>query len=125
MNKRGLHKSSSLFYFRGNDYICIMFRTQAQIDDIVTEAKAYLYENLQGVSIVYQSRVGEEAFNTYMNSVNNAENLIKSIEFIGSNLQDNNKLVEELQGIIGSAMFAKEYVENGYVENGYFKYNPS
>ena len=102
-----------------------MFRTQAQIDNIVTEAKAYLYENLQGVSIVYQSRVGEEAFNTYMNSVNNAENLIKSIEFIGSNLQDNNKLVEELQGIIGSAMFSKEYVENGYVENGYFKYNPS
>ncbi len=115
----------SFFYLRGNDYICIMFRTQAQIDDIVTEAKAYLYENLQGVSIVYQSRVGEEAFNTYMNSVNNAENLIKSIEFIGSNLQDNNKLVEELQGIIGSAMFSKEYVENGYVENGYFKYNPS
>ena len=102
-----------------------MFRTQAEIDDIVTQAKAYLYENLQGVSIVYQSQVGEQAFNTYMDSVNNAENLIKSIEFIGSNLQDNNKLIEELQGIIGKPLLSKGYVENGYVENGYIKYNPS
>lgn len=102
-----------------------MFKTQAEIDNIVVDAKAYLYESTQTVAAELQQQAAQQYYYTVMNANATPNYYIKAIEFIGSNLMQNNLFVEALQGVTKSVDKAERYVENGYVETGYTKSNPS
>ena len=102
-----------------------MFKTQAEIEDIVIDAKAYLYQSTQTIAAELQVQAAQPYYNDVMNANATPNYYIKAIECIGSNLTQNNLFVEALQGVTKSVDKAEKYVENGYVETGYTKSNPS
>ena len=102
-----------------------MFKTQAQIDEIVVDAKAYLYQSTQTIAAELQIQAAQAYYNDVMNAKALPNYYIKAIEFIGSNLRQNNLFSDALQGTTESVNTMERYVENGYVETGYIKSNPS
>lgn len=102
-----------------------MFKTQAQIDEIVVDAKAYLYQSTQTIAAELQIQAAQAYYNDVMNANTLPNYYIKAIEFIGSNLRQNNLFSDALQGTTESVNTMERYVENGYVETGYIKSNPS
>jgi hypothetical protein len=102
-----------------------MFKTQAQIDEIVVDAKAYLYQSTQTIAAELQIQAAQSYYNDVMNANALPNYYIKAIEFIGSNLRQNNLFSDALQGTTESVNTMERYVENGYVETGYIKSNPS
>jgi hypothetical protein len=101
-----------------------MFKTQAEIDDIVVDAKAYLYQSTQTIAAELQEQAAQEYYNAVMNANATPNYLIKAIEFIGSNINQNNLFAEALQGSTQSVDKQEKYVEDGYVDTGYTKSNP-
>jgi hypothetical protein len=101
-----------------------MFKTQAEIDDIVVDAKAYLYQSTQTIAAELQEQAAQEYYNDVMNANATPNYLIKAIEFIGSNINQNNLFAEALQGSTQSVDKQEKYVEDGYVDTGYTKSNP-
>jgi hypothetical protein len=102
-----------------------MFKTQTEIDEIVVDAKAYLYQSTQTIAVELQEQASQNYYNSVMNANATPNYYIKAIEFIGSNLTQNNLFVEALQGVTSNVDTAEIYVEKGYVETGYTKSNPS
>lgn len=100
-----------------------MFKTAAEINEIVQDAKAYLYESTQTIGEVYQKYPDNVYFNRLMNYNAQGSYFIKAIEFIGSNIEQNNLFVEALQGVTQRAIIADSYVEMGYVDDEYTKPN--
>lgn len=102
-----------------------MFKTQAQIDEIVVDAKAYLYQSTQTIAAELQIQAAQSFYNDVMNANATPNYYIKAIEFIGSDLAQNNLFSDALQGSTQRVNTMERYVENGYVETGYIKSNPS
>ena len=96
-------------------YIFDMFNKQAQIDEIVVDAKAYLYQSTQTIAAELQIQAAQNYYNQVMNANATPNYYIKAIEFIGSNLTQNNLFAEALQGSTKSVDTMERYVENGYV----------
>ncbi len=101
-----------------------MFKTQQEIDDIVVDAKAYLYQSTQTIAAELQEQAAQAYYNDVMNANATPNYLIKAIEFIGSNINQNNLFAEALQGSTQSVDKQEKYVEDGYVDTGYTKSNP-
>ena len=101
-----------------------MFKTKAQISEIVVDAKAYLYQSTQTIAAELQIQAAQAYYNKVMDANATPNYYIKAIEFIGSDLVQNNLFVEALQGTTESVDTMERYVENGYVETGYTKSNP-
>lgn len=98
-----------------------MFKSDEQIQEIVEDAKAFLYERSQVIGIVLSGNEANNLYNSILNSSRNVVNLIKAIEFIGAT--DNNKLSDRIQLEVQQAGLQKNYVEEGYVTQGYVKSN--
>ena len=98
-----------------------MFKTDEEIQDIVIDAKAYLYEKSQQVGYALSNYAANDLYNSTLNTSKVSVNLIKGIAFIGAT--DNNKLSDRLQRLINDPSMQKNYVEEGYVTQGYVKSN--
>jgi hypothetical protein len=98
-----------------------MFKTDEEIQNIVVDAKAYLYETTQQIGFALSNYAANDLYNSTLNTANVSVNLIKGIEFIGAT--ENNKLSDRLQRLINTPSMQKNYVEEGYVTQGYVKSN--
>jgi len=106
-----------LFFYYTKHYICLMFKTDEQIQDIVIDAKAYLYEQAQTIGVQLSKTSADNLYDEILNNGRYPLNLVKAISFIGATA--NNKLSDKLQQLIMPPQMDKEYVENGYVTQGY------
>jgi len=98
-----------------------VFKNDSQLWNIIELAKAYNYEQMQVIATTLQTHIDIEQENQIMSKNAHIRNIIKSMEFIGANNEDNNKLAEKLQGLIQQPMLMVGYVSNGYVESNYVK----
>jgi hypothetical protein len=96
-----------------------VFKTDPQIAEIIDDAKAYYYEHTQGIGDIVEVGVDKAAVTKILVHDLPLRNMIKAAEFIGSNNEDNNKLVDGIQKIIQTPVLSRGYVQSGYWVNGY------
>lgn len=100
-----------------------MFKTDAQLSEVVSLAKAFYYEDVQRISEILQTHIDTKRENVILENSSRIRNIIKAMDFIGANNEDNNRLEEKLQEMIQRPDLMNGYVEQGYVESGYVKPN--